>query len=167
MTSRLIGTVAAHRKILLGGERGQQCDQSLRPRLAHLGAIATLECCPAFGGKRRGASPGDQCRARSQLRNPNIVVVASPQVVFAHSPRRVAHGSEPEALPTLARCPEAYDADSQVSPPGESGRGQLSRSEAPRRLGATSRYASRSRSFRSSQATAPSSHTPTQPLGPT
>ena len=110
------------------------------------------------GSERLRAGPGDQWGAGGQLRKPDIVEIAPADLLLPDSAGRAAHGAEAETFVILARRAETDDPD---------GHSQRGRTKAPRRLGATSRYASRSRSSRSSQATAPSSQTPTQPLGPT
>jgi len=158
VTTGFVLTVAAHRQLLPGRERRQQPNQPLHRWLSHLGPVATRERRPPPWAERFRECPRDQWGAGGQLRKPDVVVIAPGEVLLPDPPWRTPYGAEAETFAGLTGRAETDDPD---------GHPQRGRTNAPRRLGATSRYASRSRSSRSSQATAPSSQTPTQPLGPT
>jgi hypothetical protein len=115
VTPGRIGTVATQGEILLGGERGQQCDQSFRRGPSHLSAVATNECSPPLGAEWLRVSPGDQWGARRQLRNPDIVVVTSPDIFLPHAAGRTAHGAQADSLIMPARHAKADDVNGQTA----------------------------------------------------
>lgn len=114
MAASLVLTIAANREIRLVRERGQQSDEPLRRRIAHLLQIAPPEGCPALRRPGLGERPRDELRTWCQIGKPNVEVVAAREIFFTNSARRPANGADAQSFASQAWCSESHNAYSHA-----------------------------------------------------
>src|SRR5262249_25504872 len=114
MTSCFIVAVATDAEVRVRGEPREEREQAPGCRRAHLGTIATGELRPARVGPWLRGCPGDQRRARRQLRQPQIVIVEARVVALLHTARRTPDGAAPQPFVPRPRRSEPDDANHRL-----------------------------------------------------
>src|SRR6185503_1152305 len=100
----LVLAIAADREIGLVRQPCQQLDDALRAGLGHLRPVALGECRPAMLVELPRGGEADQRRARSELREPQVEVVALRILGLLHPARQPAHRAQPEPFAGRARA---------------------------------------------------------------
>src|SRR5262249_14803798 len=111
---RLVFAVAADAEVGLLRQRGEEREQALRRRRAHLGAEAPRELRPARVAPRFRDRPRQERAARREVRRPQIVVVEPRVIRFPDAARRTPHRAEPQSFAACARRPQPDDADHRL-----------------------------------------------------
>lgn len=109
MAAGFILAIAAHRKVGLVREGGEQVEEMRRFRLFHLGAKLPLKGLPPASIVAGMQCKGDQIRRGRQGRQPNVIEVAPGEVGFGNAAGRAADRAQAEALMGQARRSEADD----------------------------------------------------------
>src|SRR5438128_386649 len=104
MAARLILAVTADRKVGAARQPGDELEQPLGGRLAHLAPVAARKLAPAGVGPRLGERPAHELLARRKLRHPDVVEIALSVIGLAHAARRSARGADTQSLLRLSRA---------------------------------------------------------------
>src|SRR5262245_32529055 len=110
MTARLIFAVATHRKVRSRRQRREQRDEALSRRSAHLLAVLAGETKPPRRCQRLRCDPREKRWTGSEVRNPDVVVVATRELCSRNAARRTTYGSEPQSFVAKTRRAEPDDA---------------------------------------------------------
>lgn len=97
MAMGFILAIAAHRKVALVGEGGEEVESVLVFGERHFGPVFTDKCGPlgrCFGGEGNF----HRLEARRNVGKPDIIPVLGSEFGFGHAPRRTTNGSDTKAL---------------------------------------------------------------------
>ena len=110
MTARLVGAIAADRKIGAVGQRRQQVQEAAVLGVLHFGFISPDE--PAPSGLVFGRAAGlQEFFARSEIRQPDVVEVLRREFALGHPARRAPYRADAKTLALLAWTAQTDDAD--------------------------------------------------------
>src|SRR6185295_18071794 len=101
MAAALVLAVAADGQVRAPRQRGDELEQPLGARLAHLAPIAARELPPARVGPGLAEGPADELLARRELGQPDVIEVALRVLGLVHPTRRAPGGADAQSLPAL------------------------------------------------------------------
>ena len=116
MALRLVGAITPDGKVRMGRKRCEQCEETRGRRRAHLLLVFPSKALPSGLGQRLRRYPRQQRSARGEVREPDVVVIATRKFGTRNTSGRTTNRSQPEPLVWMTRRTEANDSNRHVRP---------------------------------------------------